>query len=433
MMQKPHSRLSLAGLLFSGLALLFPGKAKAETLEFPVEFRDPVSNALYGKTKDTTFRAETSKQDNTFFLTVSGRNCEILPESLNVRLALPSSIESNTDIIAVRQRARVKNYGFLVDEEEDQELSEHEAFVMINNQLAKLSDFGLRKVLGRIPLGEEAADLIVNFINRRERQSEEEAKRRLRGLEFVQIPLYYPGYFDMHKNNLSRAFEIDVAENPEFAYIVVSAMVKSKGKIGEINSIVLGFGETSLKPETEARIRGANPKNLARPNVPKSIEAFLLEDPELRFTRYTSPQELSQMLRFEIKDSHILTYLYARNNFDLKTELVVHSQQDYHRPDIGDMALHEGIIGGRGGPDWVPGGPVTQDYVVWLVFSLYPENYNHNVLVRNELSLTQIPQKTRSEFKRKIFSIIDFFKAKGNFQQGTGMQSLQKYLDKSFD
>jgi hypothetical protein len=439
MMRKPRSRIGLAGLLFSSLAFLFPGKAKAETLEFPVEFRDPVSNVLYSKIKDATFRAETSRQGNTLCLTVSGTNCEIFPESLNVRLALPSSIESNAEVTAIRQRARVRNYGFLVDEEEEQKLSEHAVFVKVNEKLERLARFGLEKIIGRIPLGGDVYDLIKEAVEKREKLSEDELRKRLKGFELLQIPLFYPGYFDMHRNNLSRTFKIDVSENPELAYIVVSAQVKSKGQTSNIRNIVLGFGETSLKPETEARIRKGNPPNLARPNVPSNIEAFLLEDPELRFAKYIGPQELGQMLRFEIKDSHILTYLYTQDSFDLKTELVVHSRQDYHRPDIGDIALHKGIIGGRSGLECVPGGPVNQDYVVWLVFSFFKEGYPHDEPLKHELRfinqtryLSQIPQKTRSEFKRKISSIIDYFKARGDFKEDTGMKSLQN-LDIPFN
>jgi len=432
MMRKPKKRLGLAGLLFSGLAFLFPGKAKAETLEFPVEFRDPVHELISGKSQDATFKAETSRIENDFFLTVSGRNCEIIPGSLNVRFAMPASIESNAEIVGIKQLARVKNYGLFEDEEAIQELSENESFVKIRNGLAKLSDFGIKKVLGRIPFVDDAYNLLKDVMQQRERLSEEEAIKRLKGFELTQIPLFYPGYLDMFKKNTSRTFEIKVSEDPRFAYVVISAVVEGRGRVGEINSIILGFGETSLKPETEARIRGANPQGLARPNVPKSLEAFLLNDPELRFTRYIGPAELGRALEIEIKDSHILTYIYNRNKVDLKTEVLVQSRRDDYSPEIGDRAIHENIIGGRGGFFWVPGGIMNRDYVVWLVFSLFPENYNYNELTRNDLSLPQIPRKTRSELKRKIFSIIDFFKAKGNFQQDTGMQSLQN-LDESFE
>jgi hypothetical protein len=398
-------------ILAISTAALTAKKARAEEVVQPVVFVDPIEDFVPGRKIDANLAIQAVQlaEKQNLHLSIKGNECEIVPGSCKVRLALPHSI----DIQEIKQEGwkRDPRTG---KPKEKIDLFANEKYQRAIKVLNYLGEGVLGKATGLFGVLKKIDDLtgLILTGQTRSEKNAEELRRLVHNMSLLDIPEYAPqNPLAPQKYFCSRNFDFVLSSAPELSFAVISLSVADKNhRTYAIQDLVVSFNDV---PKRELLpIRSTNLDNL-----------LLSNDPNLRLRKRWSSQELSGISKQSGRDFYALEYGFNLGGreidffvFDVDKKHYSSSPKEKEHGDIIKTyaSINKSRYGGRGN---VAGGIVIVELEDQLLYYMagFPQK-----LINENLSLEQV---------NAVMSKLKRVSEKGN-QQGRTLVSVYRGLEK---
>jgi len=277
-------------------ATLVSRKANAETVMQPIIFPDPLEEVVPGrKVNANLFINAVKMADKKIHFTVEGVDCEIVPGSCNLRLALPPK----TEVEKISQYGWRKVPGMIWGTNNEKVLLyPNEGYQRAVRIIEILGKGAAAQATGPMFAMKKADDMIRIILTGKTKDEvyREKMRKAVLNMSLLEIPEYTPkNPLAPRKYFCSRGYDFELSRDPELGFGVLSLTVADKShRTFSINDLIVSFDDIpkrAMRPVTGRKAGG--------------IEDLLLQnDPELKLvkkwevlpvTEYSMPTSLAEL------------------------------------------------------------------------------------------------------------------------------------------